>query len=207
MENISTIVNIIVIGDASVGKTNLVSRFVNDKFNEDSKPTIGADFSTKLHIVNGKYVNVKFWDTAGQEKFKSIGTKFYKDANGVILVYDVTRKESYENLNKWVAEVKEKAPKDLSIMLLGNKIDLIGDKEVSTEDGKRFSEIYGYYFLETSAKNSTNVEKAFNLLIESASEKLLKESEDQEFKDYSIARNSIQHINKEALVKKNKKCC
>ena len=206
MDNISIIVNVIIIGDTSVGKTNLVSRFVKNEYSEDFKPTIGADFFTKIHTINNKNINVKFWDTAGQEKYRAIGSKFYKDANGVILVYDTTNKRSYENLNKWVVELKEKAPPNLSVMLVGNKIDMVSDKEVSREDGKRFSEIYGYYFLETSAKENTNVDEAFNTLIKSASEKLLEESEKQEFKDYSLARNSIQHINSDALSQK-KKCC
>ena len=207
MENISIIVNIIIIGDTSVGKTNLVSRFVKNEYSEDFKPTIGADFFTKIHTINNKNINVKFWDTAGQEKYRAIGSKFYKDANGVILVYDTTNKNSYENLNKWVVELKEKAPPNLSVMLVGNKIDLIGDKEVSLEDGKRFSEIYGFFFLETSAKSGKNVEEAFNKLIEHASGRLLEESEREEFNDYSNARNSIQHINSEALGKRKKGCC
>ncbi len=119
----------------------------------------------------------------------------------MILVYDVTSKSTYENLNNWVVDLKDKAKKDLVVMLVGNKDDLINQKEVSTEDGKRFAEVYSYFFLETSAKENTNVDKAFKLLIEKASENLLKQFELEEYKDYSNARNSIQQIDTTGLIK------
>ncbi len=206
-EDIAIILNVIVIGDASVGKTNLVSRYVKNEYSEQTKPTIGADFCTKIVNIKGKNVNIKFWDTAGQEKYRAIGKKFYKDANGVVLVYDVSCKPSYDNLNSWVVDLKEKAGKDLVVILIGNKTDLLDDKEVSTEDGKRFAQVYDYYFLETSAKENLNVTDAFDLLAEKASEKLLQKQEEQELKDFSTARSSIQHINPQAMVPKKSKCC
>ncbi len=103
------IINIIVIGDTSVGKTNLVNRYAKNFYSEDMAPTIGADFISKIVNINNQNVNVKFWDTAGQEKYRAISKKFYKEANGVVLVYDVSDKMTYENLNSWVADFQENA--------------------------------------------------------------------------------------------------
>lgn len=134
-------INVMVIGDAGVGKTNLTSRYVEDRFDEDSIPTIGADFLQKIVEFNGKQTHVKFWDTAGQERYRSLGQKFYNQAQGIVLVYDVTDQSTFDSLSQWVANLKQNIQKqDYCTILIGNKVDLGGDREVSEEKGKNFAQ-------------------------------------------------------------------
>lgn len=151
-----------IIGDAGVGKTNLTNRYVDDMFNEDSTPTIGADFKQKNMEIEGKNVTIKFWDTAGQERYRSLGQKFYNQAHGIVLVYDVTDQSTFDSLTNWVTSLKQNIQKeDYVTILIGNKTDLGGDREVAPEKGKSFAHDHGFFFMETSAKMDLNVKEAF----------------------------------------------
>ena len=165
-EDYDMIFKVVLIGDSGVGKTNLLSRYLKDDFSFDSKTTVGVEFGAKKLEIKGVNIKVQIWDTAGQERFRSITNAYYKGAKGALLVYDITRRETFENINKWVPELKQGGDKDLNIILVGNKSDLVNERKVSTEEGSKKAELYNLGFIETSACKSTNVDQAFNIMIE-----------------------------------------
>ncbi|PQQ05255.1 ras-related protein RABA6a [Prunus yedoensis var. nudiflora] len=151
----------VLIGDSGVGKSNLLSRFSKDEFRLDSKPTIGVEFAYRNIKVGDKLIKAQIWDTAGQERFRAITSSYYRGALGAILVYDITRKISFENVSKWLRELREYGNSDMVIVLAGNKLDLSHSREVSEEEGKIFAETEGLCFMETSALENVNVERVF----------------------------------------------
>ena len=159
------IFKIVLIGDSSVGKTNILSKYLTDEFDPDSKATVGVEFGTKNFKIENNIVKVQIWDTAGQERYRSITNAYYKGAKGSLLVYDITNKKSFENLDKWISDLKTNGDDKLSIILLGNKSDLEDKRVISIEEGKNKAEFYKFAFMETSALNGSNIEKAFNELI------------------------------------------
>ena len=159
------IFKIVLIGDTSVGKTNILSKYLSDEFDPDSKATVGVEFGTKNFKIENNIVKVQIWDTAGQERYRSITNAYYKGAKGSLLVYDITNKKSFENLDRWISDLKTNGDSNISIVLLGNKSDLENLRQISTEEGKQKAEFYKFAFMETSALNGHNIEKAFDELI------------------------------------------
>ncbi|XP_031269087.1 ras-related protein RABA6b-like isoform X2 [Pistacia vera] len=155
----------VMIGDSAVGKSNLLSRFAKDEFRLDSKPTIGVEFAYKNIKVGDKLIKAQIWDTAGQERFRAITGSYYRGALGALLVYDITRRVTFENIKKWLHELREYGNSCMAIVLVGNKSDLTHSREVNEEDGKALAELEGLYFMETSAMENINVEDAFLQLI------------------------------------------
>ena len=159
------IFKIVLIGDTSVGKTNILSKYLTDEFDPESKATVGVEFGTKNFKIENKIVKVQIWDTAGQERYRSITNAYYKGAKGALLVYDITNKKSFDNLDRWVSDLKVNADDKISIVLLGNKSDLENQRIIKTEEGKNKAEFYKFAFMETSALNGNNIERAFDELI------------------------------------------
>ena len=159
------IFKIVLIGDTSVGKTNILSKYLSNEFDPDSKATVGVEFGTKNFKIQNSIVKVQIWDTAGQERYRSITNAYYKGAKGSLLVYDITNPKSFESLDKWISDLKTNGDQKISIILLGNKSDLESDRKITTEQGKEKAEFYKLAFMETSALNGNNIEKAFNELI------------------------------------------
>jgi len=159
------IFKIVLIGNTSVGKTNILSKYLTDQFDPDSKATVGVEFGTKNFKIENNIVKVQIWDTAGQERYRSITNAYYKGAKGSLLVYDITNKKSFDDLDKWILDLKTNGDDNLSLILLGNKSDLEDKRVISTEEGKNKAEFYKSSFLETSALNGNNIEKAFSELI------------------------------------------
>ena len=159
------IFKIVLIGDSSVGKTNILSKYLSNEFDPDSKATVGVEFGTKNFKIENNIVKVQIWDTAGQERYRSITNAYYKGAKGSLLVYDITNQKTFESLDKWISDLKTNSDENISIVLLGNKSDLESDRKVSTEQGREKAEFYKLAFMETSALNGNNIEKAFNELI------------------------------------------
>ncbi|KAI7730245.1 hypothetical protein M8C21_023082 [Ambrosia artemisiifolia] len=155
----------VLIGDSAVGKSNLLSRFAKDEFCLDSKPTIGVEFAYRNTKVGDKTVKAQIWDTAGQERFRAITSSYYRGALGAMLVYDITRRGTFENLKKWLHELREFGDRDMVIVLVGNKSDLIDLREVDVEDGQKLAQLENLCFMETSAKDNLNVEDAFLQMI------------------------------------------
>ncbi|KAL6499994.1 Ras-related protein RABA5b [Orobanche gracilis] len=156
---------IVVIGDSAVGKSNLLSRFARDEFDHNSKATIGVEFQTQVMEVDGKEVKAQVWDTAGQERFRAVTSAYYRGAVGALVVYDISRKGTFENINRWLDELKTHCDTTVATMLVGNKCDLENIREVSVEEGKTLAEEQELFFTETSALDSTNVNKAFEIVV------------------------------------------
>ena len=136
-------------------------RFTDDTFSESYVTTIGVDFKIKTLDIDGKSCKLQIWDTAGQERFRNIISSYYRGAQGIMLVYDITDLESFQNLNSWLIEIEKNASKNVYKILVGNKCDMESDRKVTVEQGKDFADQYGMKFFETSAKESTNVSDAF----------------------------------------------
>ena len=156
------IFKVVLIGDTSVGKTNILSKYLSNEFDPDSKATVGVEFGTKDFKIENNIVKVQIWDTAGQERYRSITNAYYKGAKGSLLVYDITNPKSFENLDKWLSDLKSNAEEKLSIILIGNKSDLESERKVQTSEAKTFKEENDiHYFSETSAKEGINAKEVF----------------------------------------------
>ncbi len=156
---------IVVIGDSGVGKTNLIKRFITNTFSQNSKATIGVEFISKSYKIKDKIYKVEIWDTAGQERYKSITAVYYKGAKGALVVYDTTSKNSFNNIDKWMTEIRDKTSNDIRLMIIGNKIDLKEFREVTNEEAVTKAKELGIPLMETSALDSTNVKEAFHDLV------------------------------------------
>ncbi|CAJ1991747.1 Rheb / Ras-related protein RAB2B [Leishmania donovani] len=151
----------IIIGDSGVGKSCLLLQFTDKRFEPLHDLTIGVEFGARLISIQGKSVKLQIWDTAGQESFRSITRSYYRGASGALLVYDVTRRDTFTHLQSWLEDAKANANTALVIMLIGNKCDLESKRQVSREEGEAFARCNGLMFMETSAKTSQNVDDAF----------------------------------------------
>eukprot|EP01084_Bolivina_argentea_P320375 555860_1 len=156
-------VKLVLLGDSRVGKSSVVIRFVKNEFDQYKFPTIGATFLTQSVSVGDYLVKFEIWDTAGQEKYRSLAPLYYRGASAALVVYDITNRESFENARKWIEEVQTQEGSHVVIGLAGNKVDLTGRK-VTTEEGSQFAEEKNFIFFETSAKNSTNIKEIFRAI-------------------------------------------
>ncbi|CAM8895751.1 unnamed protein product [Rhodiola kirilowii] len=159
---------IVLIGDSGVGKSNILSRFrglTGNEFCLDSKSTIGVEFATRTLQVEGKTVKAQIWDTAGQERYRAITSAYYRGAVGAVLVYDITKRQTFDNIQRWLRELRGHADANLVIMLAGNKSDLSHLRAVNSEDAQQMGERENLSFIETSALEATNVENAFQTLL------------------------------------------
>ena len=159
---------ILILGDSFVGKTNMLKRFLHDEFDLNTKETVGVEFGSKNFVMENKkdIVKAQIWDTAGQERYRSVTKAYYKGGKGALLVYDITRKSTFENIDGWIVDLKNNGDKDMMIVLIGNKSDLEEKREVSKEQAQEKAEQYNIAFLETSAKSGDNINKAFTELVE-----------------------------------------
>ena len=174
---------VVVVGDSGVGKTNLIKRFINDTFNKDSKATVGVEFLSKTYLINQEVFKIEIWDTAGQERYKSITAAYYKGAKGAMIVYDVTNQTSFDNVDTWANEIKEKAAKNINLMIVGNKTELTDKIVVTSENATEKAKALENPIMETSALDSTNVKEAFYQLLREmyiSVKDLLKEYEQKE---------------------------
>ena len=153
----------IIVGDMAVGKSCLLLQFTDNKFRHQHELTIGVEFGGKTIQVNGKNIKIQIWDTAGQEAFQAITRTYYKGATGALVVYDITRRDTFTHVTKWLDDVRTNSSKNVTIILIGNKKDLEDKRQVSYEEGEAFAKENGLMFLETSAKTAYNVVESFNL--------------------------------------------
>ncbi|KAL8229784.1 hypothetical protein R6Q57_014684 [Mikania cordata] len=165
-EKVDYVYKVVVIGDSGVGKTQVLSRFTRNEFCFDSKSTIGVEFQTKTLRVKSKVIKAQIWDTAGQERYRAVTSAYYRGALGAMLVYDITKRRSFDNVAGWVEELRAHADNSIVIALIGNKADLEEKRAVPSEDAMEFAEDQNLYFFETSALTGDNVEAAFNKLLE-----------------------------------------
>ena len=159
--NFNYLLKYIIIGDSSVGKSSIMVKYIYGGFDEEFKTTIGVEFGSKNIIIKEKIYRVQIWDTAGEETFRSITRSYYKNSVCAFVVYDVTNKNTFSNVKNWVDDCKKQTPKNVILILVGNKIDLEDKREVSFEEGENFAKDNSMLFYETSAKNGDNIENIF----------------------------------------------
>jgi len=151
----------IIVGDTAVGKSCLLLQFTDKRFQAQHDLTIGVEFGSRTITIEQNQVKLQIWDTAGQEKFRSITRSYYRGAAGALLVYDVTRRETFEHVAGWLEDCVKYSSQSIVIMLIGNKSDLDSQRQVTRQEGEEFARKHGLFFLETSAKTAENVDEAF----------------------------------------------
>eukprot|EP00004_Rigifila_ramosa_P005716 TRINITY_DN16385_c0_g1_i1.p1 TRINITY_DN16385_c0_g1~~TRINITY_DN16385_c0_g1_i1.p1 ORF type:complete len:211 (-),score=40.20 TRINITY_DN16385_c0_g1_i1:33-665(-) len=151
----------IIIGDTGVGKSCLLLQFTDKRFQPVHDLTIGVEFGARMVTIDGLQIKLQIWDTAGQESFRSITRSYYRGAAGALLVYDITRRDTFNHLTSWLEDARQHSNSNMTIMLIGNKSDLEHRRQVSFEEGEAFAKANGLFFMETSAKTAANVEDAF----------------------------------------------
>ncbi|KAK1382748.1 Ras-related protein RGP1 [Heracleum sosnowskyi] len=164
-QKIDYVFKIVLIGDSAVGKSQLLARFSKNQFSLDSKATIGVEFQTRTLVIDQKIIKAQIWDTAGQERYRAVTSAYYRGAVGAMLVFDISKRPTFDHVARWLEELRGHADKNIVIMLVGNKSDLGHLRNVTSEDAKEFSEREKLYFMETSALEATNVETAFNTVL------------------------------------------
>lgn len=204
-ETSEMIFKLIIIGDSTTGKTNILSRYLNNKFEKISKSTIGVELGNKTFNIKNNIVNCQIWDTAGQERYRSMTKAYYKGALGALIVYDITKKTTFESVENWLTDLKNSADQKISVILIGNKNDLEEEREVTIEEGEMKAKEFGIAFLETSALNGTNIEKAFKTLVEEVYNKCHKEFES--VTDVEIMKGKVINLDESEKETKKSKCC
>eukprot|EP01115_Flamella_aegyptia_P008943 TRINITY_DN3748_c0_g6_i1.p1 TRINITY_DN3748_c0_g6~~TRINITY_DN3748_c0_g6_i1.p1 ORF type:complete len:212 (-),score=28.71 TRINITY_DN3748_c0_g6_i1:97-732(-) len=171
------LIKLLLIGDSGVGKSCLLLRFSDDSFTPSFITTIGIDFKIRTIELDGKRIKLQIWDTAGQERFRTITTAYYRGAMGILLVYDVTDEKSFGNIRNWIRNIEQHATESVNKMLIGNKCDMVDKKVIDTEKGQQLADEYAIKFMETSAKNSINVDNAFITLAQDIKKRLIDSSD------------------------------
>ncbi|CAH0546543.1 unnamed protein product [Brassicogethes aeneus] len=199
---------IVLLGEGCVGKTSLVLRYVDDKFNNNHISTVQAAFLNKKLNIDGKRVNLAIWDTAGQEQFHALGPIYYRSSNGAILVYDITDQDSFQKVKSWVKELRKMLGADICLIIAGNKIDLEKDRNVTLEDAEEYACKVGAIHCQTSAKQNIGVEDMFMSL----TTKMLDISDEKENQKSSpLSRQNSQRRNvivvDDEITPPSKSCC
>jgi len=166
------VLKFIIVGDSTVGKSNIMSSFTDKRFLSDHTMTIGVEFATKVISVENIKYKIQIWDTAGQETFKAITRSYYRGTLGCMLVYDITNKSSFDSLNMWLDELKKHSDPKIVIVLIGNKVDLDKERQVAYEEGKMFADQHNIAFFETSAKTFHNIDSCFVNIIQQINKKI-----------------------------------
>ena len=199
------IIKILTLGDTSVGKSSIVLRFTEEKFDDNQFSTIGIDFKTKFIKRGDSSIKVLIWDTAGQEKFQNIARQYYKGANGVLLIYDIGNRKSFQRIDFWLKELKDNNRlEELFICLVGNKIDMEDNREITREEGEKYAKDNNIIFFEVSAKTGDGINLLFDKVINGSMEKVFSVIEKDEGDD-KVRLSSI--FEKGYIKEKNKKCC
>ncbi|KAG3258976.1 ras-related protein Rab-26 isoform X2 [Ictidomys tridecemlineatus] len=184
---------VMLVGDSGVGKTCLLVRFKDGAFLAGTFiSTVGIDFRNKVLDVDGVKVKLQIWDTAGQERFRSVTHAYYRDAHALLLLYDVTNKASFDNIQAWLTEIQEYAQHNVVLMLLGNKVDSAHERVVKREDGEKLAKEYGLPFMETSAKSGLNVDLAFTAIAKELKQRSTKASSEPRFRLHEYVKNEGQ---------------
>jgi len=206
MNNFNYLFRYIIVGDTSVGKSCLLLQFTEKLFKHEHEATIGVEFGSRTLGIRNKQVKLQVWDTAGQESFKSITRSYYRGAIGALLVYDITKRATFEGISKWLEETKAYATDKMVIVLVGNKTDQEAKREVTYDEGQNFALQNNLLFYETSAKNNYNVEETFYKSAEGILDRLEKgELDPTEHQGIKMAPKPIREI--ETNKSQKSKCC
>ena len=205
--NYNYLLKFIIIGDAAVGKSNLLVRYTSGQFKEEYQLTIGVEFGSNNVIIGDNTYRIQIWDTAGQENFRSITRSYYKNTACAIIVYEISNKKSFENISSWIEECKNTAPKSILMVLVGNKCDL-DNREVTEEEGREFAEKNGMLFFETSAKTGKNVEELFKESVKVIDQKIKENYYDLENDSCGIKKGNEEiNVVLETNLENDKKTC
>lgn len=188
---------IVMVGDSGVGKTNIMMRFSRNVFSQASKATIGVDFASRNILIDDKYIKIQIWDTAGQERYRAITSSYYRNSSGIMLVYDITNENTFENCEKWLKELRNNMGLSIPILLIGNKSDASHQRTVDENRAKEYAKINSLMFIETSALGGDNVDSAFDILAKYIYETSIKttiEKPEADIKEKTEQENVIQHI-------------
>ena len=191
---------ILIIGDSSVGKTSIISRYTNGTFKEEYLATVGLDYYSKEEVINNKTINIKLWDTAGQERYKSLTQNYFRNAEGVLLVFDVTNTNSFNNLKDWISSIKlnmEGKNIFIPVVIIGNKLDMEDQREITKEQAEQFVSENKYKYFETSAKTGEGVDDAIRELVI----QILKQN--GQIDDQKAARATSRQLKKEDITTNN----
>ena len=190
---------ILLLGDTSVGKSCLLLRFCDNSFQEAHLTTIGLDFRLKtINLKDDRKVKIQIWDTAGEDRFRSITRNYYKGAKGILLIFDVTDKETFTHVRDWIERIHEESPEGITICLVGNKIDMNESRVISNEEGKKIADEFKIPYFETSAKSNIGVEEVFTYLVKEVDTIYMNEHKEE------VGRKTV--LNQKTKNKK-KKCC
>lgn len=200
---------LLIIGDSCVGKTSLLTRYTTGNFKEEYIATVGIDYFTKNETINDKIISIKLWDTVGQERYKALTQNFFKNAEGVMVVYDITKVESFDNLKFWINSIKQNMENKniiIPVIIIGNKVDMEDMREISNENAENFAKENNYKYFETSAKTGEGIDNAVRELVN----QVLNHNNNNLDEQKESRKNSIQLNDKKKEKKekkKKKKCC
>ena len=214
--NFNYLLKYIIIGDSAVGKSNLLLQYSQGQFNPEYQLTIAVEFGTKNLEIRKKIYRIQIWDTAGQENFKSITRAYFQSSACAIVVYDISSRDTFNNASNWIEDCKSQCSKTTFMVLVGNKLDLANERQISTGEGQELADKYGMLFFETSAKDGTNVDKIFNESADNIAKNIDKNYYDLEDEDCGIKQGinmittnklTIDKDNDKKYNKKKKKFC
>ncbi|CAH8278781.1 unnamed protein product [Arabidopsis lyrata] len=211
-QKIDYVFKVVLIGDSAVGKSQLLARFSRNEFSIESKATIGVEFQTRTLEIDHKTIKAQIWDTAGQERYRAVTSAYYRGAVGAMLVYDITKRQSFDHVARWLEELRGHADKNIVIMLIGNKTDLGTLRAVPTEDAKEFAQRENLFFMETSALDSNNVEPSFLTVLTEiyrivSKKNLVANEEGESGGDSSLLQGTKIVVAGEETESKGKGCC
>ena len=208
--NFDYLLKYIIIGDSFVGKSNILIQYTKNRFNEDYQSTIGVEFGAKTLEINNRIYKIQIWDTAGQENFRSITRAYYKNSVCAFVVYDITNRNSFANIQNWIEDCKLQCPQTITMVLIGNKSDIKDKRAVTYKEGNDWAINHDMIFFETSAKTGENINEAFEKSVRIVDQKIQENEYDFNDETYGIKSgindNNLGLYNYEKK-KKKEKCC
>ena len=209
--NFHYLLKYVIIGDSGVGKSNILLQYINGKFSDDFKATVGVEFGAKNIEINSRIYRIQIWDTAGQENFRSIARAYYKNSICACIVYDITNRNSFNSVQSWIDDCTKQTPKSILLLLIGNKNDLNDKREVQYEEGAEFAKKRNMIFLETSAKTGNNIDNIFERSVKQIDQNILDNKYDLDNENCGIRKGlrteSFVLSVEKSKEKKKKKCC
>ena len=208
-EDYDYLFKIVLIGDSTVGKTSFLSRYSRDEFQDEIHTTIGVEFASQSLQIKNSFVKLQLWDTAGQERFRAITYAYYRGAVGMMIFYDVTNRNSFTNVDRWYAEVRNYETRDCCVLLVGNKCDLESQRQVSKEEGELKAKELGCKFVETSAKDTINIASTLTSLAEDIFAAEMKQAAENPLSDIAKSKPDkyVKKLSEEKVVEKYAVCC
>ena len=195
-------VKLLLLGDSTVGKTSILIKYINDKFDDSAISTVGVDYMDKIITYKNLKIKLQIWDTSGEEKFRSITRNFYRNADGIFIVFDLTKKPTFDHVKNWISEALDHND-TIKLVLIGNKLDLKNEIEVSNELASNYAKRNNLKYFETSAKEGTNINVAFNTIIDL----LFANKTEKDIINEFSRNNSSLSVNTDSEDKRKKKSC